>query len=241
MADNGTVKGTGGLINSTIGTTAGYGKQPYLDLISRDPDELHEEALTVHGIGTMEAPSDNPTAEEFLSWHLLEQLDLIPDIELNADGTIKSGVTVIGEDPDTITVVKSVDGDQIYVIDYLQKRDILAMTADDQAVVTQTSIWLNQVSVALNMVPSTLESLAEASADLLTAIDGLATQFDNPGLTYDDGSYDSTPFVGRLEILRSQIESDRSCRRPRSTQSSRTSRTTGRATRPIAIFRRIYP
>src|SRR5690606_34804455 len=99
MADSTPPTGMAALMAIVTTPTPGYGKQPLTYFNDRTLEELSDEADSVHGVGTMEAPSEDPTVEEFLSWHIFEQLDLIPDIELDSNGNILSGVTEVGTAP----------------------------------------------------------------------------------------------------------------------------------------------
>jgi hypothetical protein len=207
-------------VDLTPGTTTPK-PQPYFILPGTpggSAEEIYDQARQVYDY-TMEAPpyDEDLDAETFMKWHSEQQKAYVKE-RLGEDTQFR-----IGDDLNAIHVIYSSDSDKLYVLDFLEKRDISLMSKTDQVLVAETDTWINAVSVALNMEPTVGIDADAAWEQIEEIIETLQFALDGPeayaiGLFHDGGdpdyngaiefddAFNTEPYQIQLDILKEQLE-----------------------------------
>lgn len=205
--------GTAKLIHTAFQPTPGDKLHPVRHLLgaldAKTVSEMNEQAKGVFGTPWTELSDDEKTTDltksEFLTWHSAKQTAYVAWL---VEKTGSTGEHVIGTGTDTIHVVLSADGEDFYILEHLQKPDIVKMPIEDQQLIAATSTWLTTISVVLDMVPTGTNGTIAAARDvLLKSQSDVSVYILEQMLESAPDDFDTEPFEMQLELLTGQLNS----------------------------------
>ncbi|SFT87605.1 hypothetical protein SAMN05444141_10437 [Pseudovibrio denitrificans] len=175
----------------------------YVDSVLVDPaDTVADEDLP--------ANYNNPTPQQFLSWHPAVQLRYLRDNFSEAD--IQAGRTVIGTGDNQVGVIRSDDKRSITVVNELTKSRIFQHTKTEQERLANNPIFLTKIAPLLDLLPKSGTDLAASRTVITQQIDRQINEVKNKSLTNKTSSSDQNKFntdkqayIKQLEMLRENV------------------------------------
>ncbi|MFS8181991.1 hypothetical protein ACMG4P_10585 [Pseudovibrio denitrificans] len=175
----------------------------YVDSVLVDPaDTVADEDLP--------ANYNNPTPQQFLSWHPAVQLRYLRDNFSEAD--IQAGRTVIGTGDNQVGVIRSDDKRSITVVNELTKSRIFQHTKTEQERLANNPIFLTKIAPLLDLLPKSGTDLAASRTVITQQIDRQINEVKNKSLTNKTSSSDQNKFntdkqayIKQLEMLKENV------------------------------------
>ncbi|WP_208989770.1 hypothetical protein [Pseudovibrio brasiliensis] len=175
----------------------------YVDSVLVDPaDTVADEDLP--------ANYNNPTPQQFLSWHPAVQLRYLRDNF--TESQIQSGNTVIGTGADQVGVIRSDDKRSITVVNELTKSRIFQHTKTEQERLANNPVFKTRIAPLLDLLPNADTDLASSRAVITNLINTEINKINSMPLTNKTSSSDRDKFntdkqayVKQLEMLRDNV------------------------------------
>ncbi|MES0867828.1 hypothetical protein [Pseudovibrio sp. SCP19] len=169
----------------------------YVDSVLIDPaDTVADEDLP--------ANYNNPTPQQFLSWHPAVQLRYLRDNFSEAD--IQAGRTVIGTGDNQVGVIRSDDKRSITVVNELTKSRIFQHTKTEQERLANNPVFLNRIAPLLDLLPKSGTDLESSRAVIRKQINDQIDAVKNKPLTNKTGGEDQTKFNTDKQAYIKQLE-----------------------------------
>ncbi|EEA96329.1 hypothetical protein [Pseudovibrio sp. JE062] len=169
----------------------------YVDSVLVDPaDTVADEDLP--------ANYNNPTPQQFLSWHPAVQLRYLRDNFSEAD--IQAGRTVIGTGDNQVGVIRSDDKRSITVVNELTKSRIFQHTKTEQERLANNPVFLTKIAPLLDLLPKSGTDLESSRAVIRKQINDQIDAVKNKPLTNKTGGDDQTKFNTDKQAYIKQLE-----------------------------------
>ncbi|SFL15638.1 hypothetical protein SAMN04488518_11882 [Pseudovibrio ascidiaceicola] len=153
---------------------------------------------------------NNPSPQEFVSWHPAVQLRYLRDNF--TDAQIQAGNTVIGSGSNQVGVIRSDDKRSVTIVNELTKSRIFQLSKTEQERLANNSVFKTRIAPLLDLLPNADTDLAASRAVITAQIDKEINDVKNKTLTNKTSSSDQSKFnadkqayVKQLEMLRDNV------------------------------------
>lgn len=146
---------------------------------------------------------NNPSPQEFVSWHPAVQLRYLRDHFSDAD--IQAGNTVIGSGSNQVGVIRSDDKRSVTIVNELTKSRIFQLSKTEQERLANNSVFKTKIAPLLDLLPNADTDLAASRAVITQLINDEINKIQNMPLVNKTEGEDVAKFRKDSEAYEEQL------------------------------------